>query len=92
MPKRNARTFRYSDEVKLILEKYNNDFDSLVVEAFLRLPAVEEQSKRISEYNETLLIQRSNLLKDIRNLDSIKKQLLSVEECLVFLEEYIKKM
>lgn len=42
MPKPNARTFRYSDEVKNILEKYNNDFDSLVVEAFLRLPAVEE--------------------------------------------------
>lgn len=66
MPKPNARTFRYSDEVKNILEQYNNDFDGLVVEAFLRLPEVKKQVEYYEKRKEELL----NQVTDLKRLDN----------------------
>jgi|GEM_PF-4952847 len=92
MSKPNVRSFRYSDEVKLILEQHNNDFDSLVVEAYLRLPAVEEQSKCIADYNEKLLKERNELLNQIRALKVIKQRLRDIEISFDKLEQNLKEL
>ncbi|MGN0539426.1 MAG: hypothetical protein ACI4KI_06180 [Candidatus Fimenecus sp.] len=92
MPKPNARTFRYSDEVKNILEKYNNDFDSLVVEAFLRLPEAEKKRDEINNQCLELLSKRDSLLKDIRNLETIISSLNNLKRSIDYYSDSIKKM
>lgn len=92
MPKPNSRSFRYSDEVKLILEKYNNDFDSLVVEAFLRLPEADRQKVLILKDINYLKKQRSSLIYEINELKSIKSQIEYLERSINYLGNRIEKM
>lgn len=82
MAKNNARTFRYSDEVAAILLQHNNDFDALVLECFYRLPTVQEESKRIADYNNQLLKERKQLYTDIQDLQEIKTRIQYIEQAL----------
>lgn len=41
--KSNHRAFRYTDECAAILAEYNNDLDSLVLDAYYKLPELKEQ-------------------------------------------------
>ena len=85
MPKPNARTFRYSDEVKNILEHHGNDFDGLVVEAFLRLP---EAKKQVDFYEK----RRQELLSQIGNLSHLKYLLDNLESQFNHLFNQVEKM
>lgn len=90
MPKPNARTFRYSDEVKLILEQHNNDFDALIVEAYLRLPAVKKEVEELEERISVLQEQRSSMWSDIRAMTNIKRQLENIERSLDYVNSSVR--
>ena len=72
MPKPNARTFRYSDEVKLILEQYDNDFDRLIIESHLMLPAIRKELEQSHNSVKELEQQCSDLYNEIRKLTGLK--------------------
>lgn len=92
MPKPNARTFRYSDEVKNILKKYNNDFDGLVVEAFLRLPEAEKKRDYLYHRCLELELKRDDLLKEISNIETIISSLNNLKRSIDYYSDSIKKM
>lgn len=92
MSKPNARTFRYSDEVKNILEKYNNDFDGLVVESFLHLPEAQKKCDTLIEECLNLEVKRNDLLKDIRKLEMIYTSLTNLQHSIDYYADSIKKM
>ncbi len=89
MPKPNARTFRYSDEVKLILEQYDNDFDRLVIESHLMLPAIRKELEDSHNRNEELKKKRRQLYDDISDISKIKTL---VSQCEYALKELEKKI
>lgn len=89
MPKPNARTFRYSDEVKLILEQYDNDFDRLVIESHLMLPAIRKEIEDCHSRNDELKKQRKQLYDNISDISKIKRL---VSQCEYALKELEKKI
>lgn len=89
MPKPNARTFRYSDEVKLILEQYDNDFDKLVIESHLMLPAIRKELEDSHNRNEELRQKRIQLYNDISDISKIKG---SISQCEYALNELKKRI
>lgn len=66
-----ARTFRYSEETRKILDQYDGDFDELVHEAFFRAREAEEKLKELEKRKLKLEMQISRLFID----DSIIKKL-----------------
>ena len=92
MPKPNARTFRYSDEVKLILEQHNNDFDALIVEAYLRLPDVKSKVEHYENLLSNLRNEYNELFADIYELKGLKRELGYIEDSLKRFNKQIENM
>lgn len=67
--KSNHRTFRYSDEVAAILAEYNNDLDSLVLDAYYKLPELKEQ---IAMEQDLLFQIRTEALNVRQDIEEIK--------------------
>lgn len=67
--KSNHRAFRYTDECAAILAEYNNDLDSLVLDAYYKLPELKEQ---IVLEQDLLRDLQSEALKVRRDIEEIK--------------------
>lgn len=93
MAKNNIRSFRYSDEVKEILENYkgesmNEKFENLVKYCFEKVPHVEKRLKDLEEeidikYNKLRDVSRQAREIDmlIGNLNDIKYKIKNAGDC-----------
>ncbi len=80
LKKSNSRSFRYTDETAKIIEKYNNDLDKIVYEAYKKIKEKEkllkeleaqiEQAQKIRNktYSETAEI-NNNIKYKLKNLE-----------------------
>ncbi len=66
-----ARTFRYSEETRKILDQYDGDFDSLVHYAFFLIAEHEEKLKSLKETENRLSKSISSKSAEISKLNSI---------------------
>lgn len=86
MPKKPyARTFRYSEETRKILDQYDGDFDSLVHYAFFKAREAEEELARIEKSKERILDEINSLYSKrvtlsslLTNIDVLKSNLSSL--------------
>lgn len=62
-----ARTFRYSEETRKILDQYDGDFDSLVHYAFFTVREAEKEVERLENRKNDLLCQ-INMLSLMRTM------------------------
>lgn len=81
-----ARTFRYSEETRKILDQYDGDFDELVHYAFFKareaeeeLKRIEETKKRISDDISTLYKTRADFMSLLTDIDAFKGYLISLD-------------
>lgn len=92
MAKPNARTFRFSDETKLILEQFGNDFDGLVLECFCRLPEVKKEVERLEEEKQKLRSELRELYYKMSDVKSVRVMISNLESDTIELRNKIKEL
>lgn len=75
MAKNNSRSFRYSDEVALILQEHNNDLDALVLECYYKLPQIQKEVKELETRKGTLRKQCNILYEKLYRLKTVNELL-----------------
>ena len=80
MPKKPyARTFRYSEETKKILDQYEGDFDMLIHYAFFKAREAEEEVFKLDIECQKLCEKRDRLYKEITYLNDLHSYVFDLE-------------
>ena len=80
-----ARTFRYSEETRKILEQYDCDFDEFVHYAFFKAREAEEETFKLDIECQQLKEKRDKLYNEVTNL-------IHLHSCIYDLERTFKSI